>query len=49
MLINSNSSSDIQLAPEDFSGCRGYPELAFTLAFDNVDAIKEAFKGYRAA
>jgi len=48
MLINSNSSSDIRMAPDGVSGCYGDPELAFTLAFDNVDAIKEAFKGYRA-
>ncbi len=48
MLINSNSSSDIPMAPEGVDGCRGDPEMAFTMAFDNMDAIKEAFTGYRA-
>ncbi len=48
LLINSNSSSSIPLAPEGVDGCRGDPELAFSLAFDNMDAIKDAFRGYRA-
>ena len=48
MLINSNSNSDIPLAPDGVNGCRGDPELAFSIAFDNMDAIKDAFRGYRA-
>ncbi len=48
MLINSNKTSDIPLAPEGVDGCRGDPELAFSMAFENMDAIKDAFKGYRA-
>ena len=48
MLLNSNSSSSIRLAPEGMDGCRGDPGLAFSIAFENMDAIKEAFKGFRA-
>ncbi len=49
LLINSNGSSGIPLAPPDMQGCRGDVELAFSIAFENMGSIKEALRGYRSA
>ncbi len=48
LIINTNDSSTIPLAPSGMEGCFGDPDLASAMAFENVGAIKEAFQGYKA-
>jgi hypothetical protein len=49
LLINSDGSSGVPVGHPGMEGCRGDADLAFSIAFENMDAIKEAFKGYRSA
>lgn len=44
--INANSRSSIPLA-DDQQGCFGDPFLAWSLAIENVDAIRDAMRGMR--
>ncbi|MGN0098274.1 MAG: hypothetical protein ACI38Y_02975 [Candidatus Methanomethylophilaceae archaeon] len=47
--INSSSRSSIQMVPDDVEGCFGDQYLAGTIAFENIDRIREIFTGKRVA
>ncbi len=47
--INSSARSSIQMVPDDVEGCFGDQYLASTIAFENIDRIREIFAGKRVA
>lgn len=47
--INSSARSSIQMVPDDVEGCFGDQYLASTIAFENIDRIREIFTGKRVA
>ena len=47
--INSSARSSIQMVPDDVEGCFGDQYLASTIAFENIDRIREIFNGKRVA
>lgn len=47
VLMNSNSNSSIPMVPEDMPGAFGDQFLAYSLALDSSDAIRERLEGVR--